>query len=283
MKPRLSVAVIARDETHQLRQCLATVAWADEIVVVEHGSRDDTAALARTLGARVIVTPDWPGFGAQKNRALDACSSDWVLVLDCDERVDAALRAEIEATLAAPMHAVYAIPRRSTYCGQFIDHSGWRPDYVRRLLKRGAARFSDARVHENLVLDDAQGTIGTLRAPLIHYSFRSLDDVLTKVNRYSSDGAAMLLAQGRRPSLTLAIIKGLAAFVRSYLLKRGFLDGRLGFMLAVSNAEGTYYRYAKAWLAARDHAGRRRDDTEEDMKKLGSGTNFSRSQSPSRD
>ena len=259
MKPRLSVALIAHNEAHQLRACLASVAWADEIVLVENASTDGTAALARKLGATVFTTTDWPGFGAQKNRAIDACSGDWILVLDCDERVDAVLRAEIEQTIAAPGFDVYRIPRRSTYCGQLIRHGGWAPDYVRRLFKRGAARFSDARVHENLVVDRP---MGTLASPLMHYSFRSLDEVIGKMNRYSSDSAAMLAADGKTPGVAAAVAHGLAAFFRTYVLKLGFLDGRMGFLLSVSNAEGSYYRYAKAWLAAQDRAGRKRDDVE---------------------
>lgn len=257
--PRLSVALIAHNEAHQLRACLASARWADEIVVVENASTDGTAELARELGAKVISTPDWPGFGAQKNRALEACTGEWILVIDCDERISAELRAQIEQAMAAPRFDVYRIPRRSTYCGQFIEHSGWRPDYVLRLLRRGSARFTDAKVHERL---DVQGPVGTLTAPLVHFSFRSLDEVIAKMNRYSSDSAAMLAARGKAPGLLTAVMHGLAAFVRSYVLRRGFLDGRLGFVLAVSNAEGSYYRYIKAWLAAQDRRGRVRDDRE---------------------
>lgn len=259
MKPRLSIALIAHNEAHQLCDCLASVAWADEIVVVENGSSDGTAELARELGAIVISTPDWPGFGVQKNRAIDACRGDWILVLDCDERVSTSLQEEIERTLAAPTFDVYRVPRHSTYCGQFIEHSGWRPDYVRRLFKRGAARFSDARVHESLIVDKP---MGTLNAPITHYSFRTLEEVIQKMNRYSSDSAAMLAARDKAPGLATAVLHGVAAFVRSYVLRLGFLDGRMGFVLAVSNAEGSYYRYVKAWLAAQERAGRRRDDVE---------------------
>lgn len=259
VKPRLSVALIARNEAHQLRACLASVAWADEIVVVENGSSDGTAQLALALGARVISTDDWPGFGPQKNRAVDACTGDWILVLDCDERIGDALRAEIERTIAAPAYAIYAIPRRSTYCGQFMCHSGWWPDPVRRLFRRGATRFSEAAVHENLLVDEP---IGCLNAALVHYSFRSVEQVLAKMDRYSTDSAPMVLARGETPGLATAIVHGIAAFLRTYVFKLGFLDGRLGFVLAVSNAEGSYYRYVKAWLLARDRAGHRRDDSE---------------------
>jgi glycosyltransferase involved in cell wall biosynthesis len=247
MKPRISVALITRNEQHNIAECLRSVAWADEIVVVDHGSSDGTAQRARELGARVVEAPDWPGFGPQKNRALEACTGDWILSLDADERVSAELRSQIEAAVANPSFDVYEMPRRSSYCGEFIRHSGWSPDYVRRLFRRGSARFSEARVHESLI---SERPVGRLSAHLLHYSFRSMDEVLEKVNRYSSESARMLVAEGRRPGLSTAILHGMAAFLRTYVVKRGFLDGRRGLMLAISNAEGSYYRYVKAMLLA---------------------------------
>ena len=219
MNPRLSIAIITRNEAHNLRACLASVDFADEVVVVDHGSDDGTPTVAREFGARVIETMEWPGFGAQKNRALDACTGDWILVVDADERVDTTLRDQIEAALAQPAFDVYELPRRSTYCGRFIGHAGWRPDYVRRLLRRGAARFSAARVHESLQTDQP---VGRLTAPLIHYSFRSMDEVIAKMNRYSSDSARMLAEGGRRPGLTTAIVHGLAAFAAHLRLQTRF-------------------------------------------------------------
>jgi glycosyltransferase involved in cell wall biosynthesis len=253
--PRLSVAIIAFNEERNLAACLRSVAFADEIVVVDNGSSDRTRAIAAECGARVLEAPDWPGFGPQKNRAIDACTGDWILALDADERVEEPLRAEIESALARPAFDVYAMPRRSTYCGRFIRHSGWWPDYVTRLFRRGNARYSDARVHERLM---TERPIGRLRAPLTHYSFRSMDQVLAKMNHYSSEGAQMLVDRGRGPGLWSAIGHGVAAFFRTYVIRLGFLDGRFGFLLAVSNAEGSYYRYVKAMLAAET----RRDDVE---------------------
>lgn len=259
MPERLSVAIIARNEERDLPACLASVAFADEIVVVDHASSDRTVQIARERGARVIETVDWPGFGAQKNRALDACTGEWILSLDADERVTPALRGEIERALAQPRFEVYEMPRRSTYCGRFMRHGGWHPDYVRRLFKRGAARFSDATVHESLVTDRP---VGRLHEPIVHYSFRTMDEAIAKMNRYSSDSAAALAARGEAPGLASAIAHGLAAFLRTYVFKLGFLDGRRGFLLAVSNAEGSYYRYVKAMLAAEARLGAPRDDVD---------------------
>jgi hypothetical protein len=165
-----------------------------------------------------------------------------VLSIDADERISEQSRREIEQVLKQPQYAVYSFPRLSSYCGRFMRHGGWWPDRVVRLFRRGSARFSDDLVHEKLVFDSEAGC---LQEPLLHLSFKNLDEVLDKVNRYSSAAAIMQYERGRRGSLAGAVAHGMWAFVRAYVLKAGFLDGREGFMLAVSNAEGTYYRYLK--------------------------------------
>ena len=242
---RLSVIVITKDEAGSIRPCLESVSWADEIVVVDSGSSDDTAAICREYTDKVTVT-DWPGFGPQKNRALDAARGEWVLSLDADERVSPELRAAIEAAMADPgAAAAFRMPRSSSYCGRFMRHGGWWPDYVTRLFRRGRARFSDDLVHERLVVD---GEVGSLSSPLLHEAFRDPEEVLQKVNAYSSAGARMMAQRGRKATLAGAVARGLWSFLRSYVLRAGFLDGREGFMLAVSNAEGTYYRYLKLML-----------------------------------
>lgn len=248
MQPRLSIAIITLNEQGNLPDCLASAAFADEIVVVDGGSQDRTRDIARAAGARVIDATEWQGFGVQKNRAIDACSGDWVLSIDADERVPEKLREEILMLLREPAFDVYEIPRCSYYCGRFMRHSGWWPDHVQRLFRRGTARFSNAPVHESLQTDR---TIGRLQNPIEHWSFRTMEQVLDKVNRYSSLSAPVVLAHGRRPTLATAVLHGAAAFFRTYVLKRGFLDGSHGFMLAVSNAEGSYYRYVKAMLLGR--------------------------------
>jgi glycosyltransferase involved in cell wall biosynthesis len=238
----LSVILITKDESANIGACLESVCWADEIVVVDAGSEDDTVAICRNYTDKVYIHEDWPGFGAQKNRALRYATGEWVLSLDADERVSPALREEIEQALASNRLDAYAIPRLSTYCGRPIHHSGWWPDHVLRLFKRGCGHFSNSRIHERLIV---AGACGQLCEPLFHESFRSLEEVLDKVNRYSTESARMLYEQGRRGGLGTAIGHGLWTFLRTYVLKAGFLDGREGLMLAISNAEGSYYRYLK--------------------------------------
>ena len=244
----LSIVIITKNEQAMIRRCLGSAAWATEIVVLDAGSSDDTVQIARQSGAKVHIAPDWPGFGPQKNRALALATGDWVLSLDADEWVTPELRAEIERAIAAPgPHAAFKIPRLSSYCGRFMRHSGWWPDYVTRLFSRGQARFSDDMVHERLIVD---GTVGVLREPLRHEAIRDLDEALVKMNAYSTAGAMMRFGRGKTASLAGAVWHGAWTFFRTYVLRAGFLDGREGFMLAVSNAEGAYYRYLKLMLLA---------------------------------
>ena len=243
---KFSVIIITKNEAANIRACLESVAWADEIIVVDSGSSDGTVEICRELGARAYVH-GWPGFGMQKNRALSYATHEWVFSIDADERVTPELRSAIEAVLARTddEHIAYEISRLSSYCGRFMRHSGWYPDHIVRLFKRGAAHFSDDLVHERLLVE---GDVGQLGGELLHYAFDNLDEVLQKVNHYSSAGAAMLQRRDRQATLPGAVLRGLWSFMRTYVLRGGFLDGREGFMLAVSNAEGTYYRYLKLML-----------------------------------
>jgi glycosyltransferase involved in cell wall biosynthesis len=237
----LSVIVITHNEATNIAACLESVSWADEIAIVDSGSSDETVAICRRYTSKVEVT-DWPGFGPQKNRALALATSDWVLSLDADERVSPELASEIRQALAQPQADAYELPRLSSYLGREMRHGGWWPDHVTRLFRRGRASFSDAAVHESL---QVEGRIGRLQQPLIHHPFRSLDQVIRKMDTYSTASAATMAARGRNAGLGSAILHGLFAFLRTYLLRAGFLDGRLGFVLAISNAEGAYYKYLK--------------------------------------
>ena len=242
----LSIIIITKNEAANIRACLESVAWANEIIVVDAGSADGTIEICREMGAQVFVH-DWPGFGVQKNRALSYATHDWVFSLDADERVTPELRTAIVREIRAEgsVNAAYRISRRSSFCGRFMRHSGWYPDHIVRLFKRDTARFSDDLVHERLLVT---GKIGQLEGELLHYAFEDIEEVLRKVDQYSSAGAAMLQQRGRQASLPGAVVRGLWSFVRTYFLRAAFLDGREGFMLAVSNAEGTYYRYLKLML-----------------------------------
>lgn len=248
----LSVIIITKNESANIRACLQSVAFADQVVVLDSGSTDGTVPMAQEMGAAVSCTADWPGFGVQKNRALALATSDWVLSLDADERVTPRLREEIQAVLKAPAFDVYSIPRSSSYCGQYMRHSGWYPDRVTRLFRRGKANFSDDLVHERLVTSQP---VGELRSDLLHESFRNLEAVIDKLDRYSSAGAVALAKKGKQSSLGKALGHGAWAFIRTYFLRLGFLDGRMGLVLAISNAEGTYYRYLKLWLMRRSEGG----------------------------
>jgi glycosyltransferase involved in cell wall biosynthesis len=245
--PSLTIVIVAKNEAPNIADCVRSARFADEVIVLDSGSTDGTAELARAEGAKVVVA-DWPGYGPQNNRGIDMAAGDWFFSLDADERITPALAAEIRTAIARQDVDGFRVPRISMYCGRFMHHGGWRPDYTWRLARRGKARFTDHFLHAHL---QVQGATGTLHQPIVHYSFRTMEAVLEKLNRYSSASARDMTAAGRKGSLGRAIAHGLWAFVRTYFLRLGFLDGRWGFMLAVSNAEGTYYRYVKLWLMQR--------------------------------
>ena len=212
-------------------------------IVVDSGSTDGSLAIAQQWATRVEHRP-WSGFGDQKNHALSLASLPWVLSIDADERVTPELAQEIQAFIGqdGAGHMAAQLPRLSRYCGRDMHHSGWWPDPVCRLFKRGHGRFSDDLVHEKII---CEGPVWRFKCLLLHDSFQNLNQVLHKLNQYSHEGALNLQRKGKQSGLGKAIGHGLWAFFRTYVLKRGFLDGREGFILAVSNAEGTYYRYLK--------------------------------------
>ena len=249
--PTLSVILITRNEEANLADCLASLEGiAQQIVVVDTNSSDRTLEIAKSYGAAIAQPPDWPGFGPQKNRALDLATGEWVLSLDADERLTPALKSEIVTAIHHSAHVdCFAIPRLSWYCGRFIRHSGWNPDYVDRLFKRGSARFSDDLVHERLL---PSGQVAKLENPMLHYSFMNYSQVLQKIDRYSTASAEQAFAKGKTSTPLKAVLHGAWSFFRTYFLQAGFLDGPQGFTLAMSNAQGTYYRYVKLWHLIRE-------------------------------
>lgn len=184
--------------------------------------------------------------GRRKNRALALATKPWVLSIDADERVTPELRDEIQSLIQSePQQNGFDIPRSSNFCGRFMKHSGWYPDHVLRLFRNESARFSDDIVHERVI---CEGATGKLSNPLLHYTYDTLFQAVEKANLYSDLGAEKLFKEGKHSSLTKAVLKGFWAFFRTYLLRAGFLDGKQGLMLAITNAEATYYKYAKLML-----------------------------------
>jgi glycosyltransferase involved in cell wall biosynthesis len=241
--PRLSLIVISKNEEAAIARCLRSANFADEIVVVDHASTDRTAEIARSLGARVIVSTDWSGFGPQKNRALGEATGDWVLSLDADEWIEPTLAAEIRAVIARTDAADgYEIPRRSRFCGKIVRHGDWRGDRVLRLFRRGRGRFSDDRVHERVIVE---GRIARLSSPLEHDSITDPADAEDKIERYATAAAMQLAAEGKTSSAAKASFRGWTAFIRGYVLRFGFLDGRTGLEVADYNRRYTYEKWAR--------------------------------------
>ncbi len=239
--PTLSVVIVAKNESRNISECIASASFADEVLVLDSNSTDGTADLARQAGAKVVTT-DWPGYGPQVARGFSMATCDWVLSLDADERITPALREEVQQAIRAGSHEGFRIPRISEFCGQFIQHSGWRPDHTLRLGKRVKAGFTDHFLHAHMTV---QGSVGHLKSSLVHYSYPDLHDVLEKLDRYSSGHARDMLARGKEGNLFKAVLHGFFAFLRTYVVRLGFLDGQRGLMLAIYNAEYTYYKYLK--------------------------------------
>lgn len=237
--PKLSAIIITKNEAENIRACIESVNWADEIIVVDSGSTDATVEICRELGALVHLH-DWPGFGMQKNRALSYAHHDWVLSIDADERVTSELRAQLIHAMEDSNKNGYFIPRLSQFCGRFIRHSGWYPDYVLRLFRRTKGRFSDDTVHERVIVD---GNTAKLNSPLLHFSYLNQADVQRKTEQYARDGALQMLKKGKTATVVDAPIRAGWAFIRTYLLRRGFLDGTAGFHVAMMNTRTTYLKY----------------------------------------
>ena len=242
-KVDLSVVLIVFNEAANIAACIESVAFASQVLVLDGGSTDDTVALARHAGAEVWVDADWQGFGIQKNRVLERARHTWVLSLDADERLSAELAAEIAAFIQAHGQAqvVAEIPRLTQFCGQWIRHCGWYPDHVRRLWPRGQCRFSDDLVHERLVTHGLP--VLRLKNPLLHYSYPTPEHYWSKLSRYSQAWAVQRYTQGKTTSIARAALSGWVAFMRSYFVRLGFLDGALGFAVCVMQAQAAFGKY----------------------------------------
>jgi glycosyltransferase involved in cell wall biosynthesis len=245
---RLSAVVITLNEEAHIRRCLESVAWADEIVVVDACSHDKTVQIAREFTDRVIVRP-WAGFTAQKNFAAEQSTGEWILSLDADEEAAPELRPEIMAVVAGSgaCHG-YAVRRQNMFLGRFIRHGGLYPDWQMRLFRRGQGHFAERAVHESVTVT---GPVGRLHGHLVHRSYEGVSDFIGRANRYSSLAAEQMVREGRRVRMGELVLKPLGRFLSMYVMKRGFLDGRRGLLLATLYAYYVFMRSAKVWEVTR--------------------------------
>ena len=243
MKKQLSVVIITKNESENIEACLKSVQWADEIIIIDSGSTDETEEICRKYTDNFYIK-DWPGFGLQKQRVLDLASCDWVLSIDADERVSAELKHEILNLINSSTNEVngYLVPRLSEYLGKKIYHAGWYPDYVLRLAKNGRCHFTKDLVHERMVVD---GVVGKIKIPLTHYPYRSVSHHFQKLNEYSSLSAEKMFLQGREVTWVGLIFKSMFAFFRAYMLRRGILDGWSGLVVSISTSVSVYMKYLK--------------------------------------
>lgn len=237
----LSVAIITLNAATQLADCLASAAFADDIVVIDSGSTDGTPALAQAHGARVMHC-DWRGFGPQKQFAVDSAQHDWVLCLDADERVSPELRGSIENALRAPSTAAFRFARCNRFLGRYLKHGEGYPDWSLRLFDRRQARWSDDAVHEQVIAD---GPVATLKGDLLHDSAETLASYLTKQNRYTSLAADMAYQAGKRVGFGRLFLSPLIRFVKFYLIRQGFRDGLPGLIHIAIGCFNSFSKYAK--------------------------------------
>lgn len=242
--PALTVTIITLDEADHIAAAIESVSWADEVIVVDAGSTDDTVAIARAHGART-ETRAWTGWVDQKNYAASLARNDWILSLDADERVTPALAAEIRALLAnEPRYRGYRIRRVTFHLGRWIRTTDFYPDCQTRLYHRRAARWRGRYVHESVRVD---GPVGRLQGELQHYSYKDLRDHLARIDRYTTLAARQMHESGRRAGPLDLLLHPPAAFLRNYLLRRGFLDGTVGLTLSMINAYAVFLKFVKLW------------------------------------
>jgi glycosyltransferase involved in cell wall biosynthesis len=242
--PAVTVTVITRNESGALADALRSVSWADEIIVIDAESTDDTVAIARAFTERVYVRP-WNGYVEQKNHAASLAANDWILSLDADERVTPALEEEIRTLLSTdPPESGYRMRRVSRYFGRWIRTTDMYPDYQLRLYDRRKARWTGTHVHESVRAD---GSVGTVRNELQHHPYRDLSEHLTRMDRYTTLAARQMREQGRHVTAMELLAHWRVAFLRNYVLKGGFRDGMAGLVISVMNSTYVFLKFAKLW------------------------------------
>lgn len=245
---KLSVFIICQDESEKIKDCLESVKWADEIIVLDSGSSDDTLEIVKQYTDKIYINTNWQGFGIQKQRAQSYATHEWVLSIDCDERVTEGLKKELqEAVKHDNQSKVYAMPRLPNVFGHFLRHGGWYPAHKVRLYPKLAAQYDEQKVHEKLVFTKTLETV-YLKKDLLHYTYSNLEQYLTKSAAYASAWAKERQLRGKKTSLLQGLLHGLGCFLKIYIFKAGFLDGRYGFLIAVLSAHSTFVKYVDLWI-----------------------------------
>lgn len=246
----IAAVIITKNEQDSLRDCLESLRWVDEIIIVDSGSTDNTETIAKEYTEHFYVNAEWPGFGKQKQLAQSYATSDWILAVDADERIDDTLRENILTMLVSPPeNTIYNLNELTWVFGRFLKHSGWYYRHV-RLYPNKLTQYNDNLVHESVIIPSGC-QVAELDGDILHYSYQNLNHYLVKSAGYAKAWADQRQARGKKASLSQGIIHALGCFLKMYLLKRGFLDGKQGFLIAVLSAHSTFVKYADLW--ARDN------------------------------
>jgi len=240
----ITAYIIAYNESEKIKDCINSVLWADEIIVADSNSTDGTSEIAENLGARVVHIP-FTGYGNLRNKALEYCTGDWIFSIDSDERCTIEVRDEINKLINNAPLDIYRVPRKNFFMGNWIEHSGWYPNFRQpQLFKNGKMSYSTEPVHEGYI-NHSNKEIGTLKNFIWQFPFKNTEEIIYKTNRYSTLGCLKLKEKGVKSSIFKAFLHGFWSFIKHYIFKLGFLDGGPGFVIAFSNFEGTFYRYIK--------------------------------------
>ncbi len=244
---KISATIITKNEEKNIERCLKSLNWVDEIIVVDSGSTDKTIDICRKYNCKIIET-EWLGFGKTKKFAVNSASNNWIFSIDSDEEVTSELEAEIKNILVNPTHNGYKIKRKSFYLGKMINHSGWESDFPLRLFNREYGNFNEKDIHESVIVE---GEVRKIESNLLHYTYPTISSHLSRINRYSDIQAKELKKNGKHYSLFIVLFFGLNKFLKMYVLKLGFLDGKEGLILCCNSAYGVYLKYLKLWALNR--------------------------------
>ena len=240
----LSVSIITKNEESNIKRCLDSIKWADEIIIVDSGSTDNTLEICQTYNCKIIET-EWLGFGKTKQIGVNAATHDWVLSIDADEEVSNELKREILELTQSTQFNAFNIKRVSYYLKKRIKYSGWQTDYPLRLFNKNHGNFNDASVHEAVIMDNSE--ITCIHESILHYPFPTISIHINKIDRYSQLGAENLFNKKKNTTIVYAVLSGIIKFIKMYIFKKGFLDGKEGFILAVLSGFSSTLKYFKLW------------------------------------